>query len=92
MAEAAPEVVAAILRQDFTEYDGEHMGFRVCEAAFGTDIIVELLGVDLLPFNPGEGPRAVLYDYARALRKAGRRAEVTSLGVVVACAETAEEE
>jgi hypothetical protein len=79
-----PQAVAALLRKaNFAEYDGDHMGFEVFKAAFGDDVVVELRGVDTLPFNPGEGPRALLDDYAAAIRKAGWAVRTPSGCVVV---------
>lgn len=78
-----------LAKAGFAEYDGDHMGFHVYAAAFGPEIIVELRGVDTLPFNPGEGPRALLDDYAAALRKAGWQARVPSGAVIVTAGEDA---
>lgn len=78
-----PEAIAALLRETFAEYDGDHMGFHVHKAAFGPEIVVELKGVDTLPFNPGEGPRALLDDYAAVIRKAGWPVRTPSGCVIV---------
>lgn len=79
-----PEAIAALLRETFAEYDGDHIGFHVFRAAFTREVIVELKGVDTLPFNPGEGPRALLDDYAAAIRSAGWSARTPSGFVIVA--------
>jgi hypothetical protein len=73
-----PEAVAAALAAaDFAEYLDGQFGFTVAKAAFGDEIIVGLKGIDLLPFNPGEGPRALLGDYRAALEAAGYRVRNT---------------
>jgi hypothetical protein len=79
-----PETVAAILAAaGFAEYRDDQFGFAVTSAAFGGEIIVDLRGVDLLPFNPGEGPRALLDDYTAALADAGCRARISASMVIV---------
>jgi hypothetical protein len=81
-----PQAISALLREaNFAEYDGDHMGFDVFEAAFSpeVEVIVELRGVDLLPFNPGEGPRALVREYAAAIRKVGWSARIPSDRVLV---------
>jgi hypothetical protein len=82
-SQPTPEAIAALLRETFAEYDGDRMGFEVHKAAFTPDIVVELRGVDMLPFNPGEGPRALLDDYAAAIRKAGWPVRTPSGCVIV---------
>jgi hypothetical protein len=80
-SQPTPDTLAALLRETFAEYDGDHMGFHVYKAVLRQVIIVEIRGVDLLPFNPGEGPRAVLDDYAAVIAAAGH--EVCSTGSVL---------
>lgn len=77
-----PETIAAALTAaGFAEYRDGQFGFTVTRAAFGGEIIVDLKGIDLLPFNPGEGPRALLNDYRTALDAAGYLVRST-LGLV----------
>jgi hypothetical protein len=77
-----PETVAAALTAaGFAEYRDDQFGFTVTRAAMGNEIIVDLKGIDLLPFNPGEGPRALLGDYRAALEAVGYRVRST-LGLV----------
>lgn len=79
---ATPETVAAALTAaGFAEYSDDQFGFTVTRAAMGNEIIVDLKGIDLLPFNPGEGPRALLGDYRAALEAVGYRVRST-LGLV----------
>jgi hypothetical protein len=74
-----PETIAAALTAaGFAEYRDGQFGFTVTRAAFGGEIIVDLKGVDLLPFNPGEGPRALLGDYRAALEAAGYQVRSTA--------------
>lgn len=86
--EFTPEGVRSILiAAGFAEYDADDndpMGFTAHKAAFGSEITVELRGVDTLPFNPGEGPKALLDDYARALESAGYAVRTPSGIVIVA--------
>jgi hypothetical protein len=77
-----PETVAeALTAAGFAEYRDDQFGFTVTRAALGDEIIVDLKGIDLLPFNPGEGPRALLDDYLKALTTAG--CQVRSAGAMV---------
>lgn len=77
-----PETIAATLTAaGFAEYRDGQFGFTVTRAAFGGEIIIDLKGIDLLPFNPGEGPRALLNDYRTALDAAGYLVRST-LGLV----------
>lgn len=89
MGEPLPDLTVAAIRAvlaaaGFAEYDGDQFGFTVNKAAFGPEISVWLRGVDLLPFNPGEGPRALLDDYATALAAAGYGVR-TPGGMVIVC-------
>ena len=90
-----PQGICALLaRNNFAEYDPDDrdpMGFHVFKAAFGAEVIVELRGVDLLPFNPGEGPRALLDDYAAALRDAGWPVRSTGSELIVTASEVPDE-
>jgi hypothetical protein len=87
-APPTPQSISALLREaGFAEYDGDHMGFHVFKAAFAPDVIVELRGVNLLPFNPGEGPRALVREYAAVIRKAGWSARIPSDRVIVTAQE-----
>lgn len=79
-----PWTISVLLRKaGFAEYDGDNMGCHVFKAAFGPETIVELRGVDLLPFNAGEGPRALLDDYAAAIRAAGYGVRMAGSDVIV---------
>jgi hypothetical protein len=62
----------------------DRVGFEVFKAALGPEIIVTLKGPDLMRYNPGEGPRAVLDDYLAALDLAGYEVRSTGSEVVVA--------
>ncbi len=80
-----PEAVrAALLAAGFAEYVPGRMGFTLPRTRLESEIAVELKGVDLLPFNPGEGPRALIGDYAVALGRAGYSARVVGTSVIVA--------
>jgi hypothetical protein len=71
----------------FAKYDEDEPrapGFEVFKAAFGRDVIVELKGRDLIRYNPGEGPRALMDEYLAALDLAGYEVRSTSGWVVVA--------
>ena len=59
-------------------------GFTVGRAAFGAEIVVDLRGFDLLPFNPGEGPRDLLVGYVQALDDLGYSARLADTMVIVA--------
>jgi hypothetical protein len=76
-------VAAFLAAAGFAEYHDGQPGFTVTPAAFGSEIIVDLRGADLLPFNPGEGPRALLDDYRAALAAAGYHARSTGAMVIV---------
>jgi hypothetical protein len=89
---ATPEAIAAALTAaGFAEYRDDQFGFTVTRAKFGDEIIVDLRGIDLLPFNPGEGPRALLADYRAALETAGYRVRSTLGLVCVTPADTTKE-
>ena len=82
-----PQAISALLAAaNFAEYDADPsdpMGYHVFKAAFGPDIIVELRGADLMRFNPGEGPRALLDDYEAAITAAGYQVRSTGSELVV---------
>ena len=82
-----PEAIREVLRTSgFATYDPDDPnpeGFTVKEPAFGCAIVVSLRGFDLLPFNPGEGPRALLDGYAQALDDCGYSVMLTSTAVIV---------
>lgn len=83
-AEFTPEAVRAeLIRRGFTEHAEDRMGFGVYKAALGPEIVVELRGVDLLPFNPGEGPKALLGDYEKALKAVGYHVSGTGREVIL---------
>jgi hypothetical protein len=79
-----PQAISALLRNaGFAGYGGEHWGFSVFKAALGPDIIVEIRGVSLLEYNPGEGPRALLDDYEAAITAAGYQVRSTGSELIV---------
>jgi hypothetical protein len=73
----------ALIKRGFADYDGDRFGFSVYRAALGNEIIVEIEGIDLLPFNPGEGPRALIGDYLAALKADGYDVRSTGREVIV---------
>ena len=82
-----PEAIREVLRTSgFATYDPDDPnpeGFTVKEPAFGCAIVVSLRGFGLLPFNPGEGPRALLDGYAQALDDRGYSVMLTPTAVIV---------
>jgi hypothetical protein len=82
--EFTPEAVRAeLIRRGFIEHREDRFGFNIYEAALGPEIVVELQGVDCLPFNPGEGPRALIGDYEKALKEAGYHVSGTGREVII---------
>lgn len=83
-----PGAIEAVLHGNgFTRYDDDKPdtpGYEVFKAAFGKEIIVDLRGPDLIRYNPGEGPRALLGEYAAALDAAGYEVRSTGIWAVVA--------
>jgi hypothetical protein len=84
MPELTPAAVRAVLWDaGFAAYGNGQMGFTVRRAAMTPEVTVDLLGTDLLPFNPGDGPRALVGDYARTLDAAGYATLVAVNTVIV---------
>jgi hypothetical protein len=54
-----------------SNYGGGGAGWTVSLWQGGPDVAVDLMGVDLSPFGPRQGPGALLDEYAKALEAAG---------------------
>ena len=84
----AEAIRKALRASGFAPYDPDDAmnpeGFTVGRAGFGSEILVDLRGVDLLPFNPGEGPRVLLGGYVQALDDLGYSVRLASTTVIVA--------
>lgn len=77
-------VCDALLEAGFALHGVGQTGFTTGRSPWSGEVTVNLAGVDLLPFNPGEGPRALLDDYARALDAAGYVTRIAVNTVIVA--------
>lgn len=77
-------VCDALLEAGFALHGVGQTGFTTGRSPWSGEVTVSLAGVDLLPFNPGEGPRALLDDYARALDAAGYVTRIAVNTVIVA--------
>jgi hypothetical protein len=84
-------ISALLLKHGFAEYDAgaaDPMGFRVYAAELLPRIVVEVLGANMASLNPGEGPRALLDDYAKMISAAGYETRVVGAYVIVTTSES----